>query len=157
MAAIDSNGHLVSTAAVKTLTASSVINRVTRYDAIARNVCMFINSHGPCKVLIEGYSFGSTGRGTLDRNEAGGVIRHQVWTHCEDVVSIDELAPTSLQLAVTGYGGGKGKAKKEALKAAVHESFGRDLHLETYDEYDAVGLALVLWWRANEEVGDESL
>ena len=49
---------------------------------------------------------------------------------------------------MTGYGGGKGKQKKEAMKRAVEEVFG-ELGYSTSDQYDAVGLALVLWRRGN--------
>ena len=63
---------------------------------------------------------------------------------------IDEIAPLSLQKEVTGYGGGKGKEKKKAMKDAVEEVYG-ELGYKTSDQYDAVGLALVLWWRENSE------
>ena len=149
MAAIDSRGYLTSTGMIQTKPASGLANRIARFDHIARSVCNFVKAHSPCQVLIEGYSFGSKGRGVFDIAEAGGIVRHQLITTCPDILSIDELAPSALQKAVTGFGGGKGVVKKQAMKDAVEEIYG-PLNLKKFDHYDAVGLALVLWWRSHE-------
>ncbi|CAB4161977.1 RuvC Holliday junction resolvasome, endonuclease subunit [uncultured Caudovirales phage] len=150
VAVIDDEGILVTTAAIKTKACNGVRGRVGRYDQLSKQIVSIINSYSPCDVLIEGYSFGSKGRGQIDRAESGGVIRHQIITQCPGVRMIDEIAPLSLQKEVTGYGGGKGKEKKKAMKDAVEEVYG-ELGYKTSDQYDAVGLALVLWWRENSE------
>lgn len=149
LAVIDDKGRLVTTAAIKTKACSGVRGRVGRYEQLSKQIVSLINEHSPCDVLIEGYSFGSKGRGLIDRAESGGVIRHQIITQCPGVETIDEIAPLSLQKEVTGYGGGKGKEKKQAMKEAVEEVFG-ELGFKTYDQYDAVALSLVLWWRKND-------
>lgn len=147
LAAIDHKGYISETAAIKTDPAKGVIERVRRYETIKNLVVEFVNSYSPCHILIEGYIFGGFGYGIHDRCELGGIIRHQIWTHCKDVMSISEIPPTSLQKAITGYGGGDRDAKKKAMKAAVDEIFG-SIALSTDDEYDAVGLALVAGgWR----------
>jgi Holliday junction resolvasome RuvABC endonuclease subunit len=69
-------------------------------------------------------------------------------TGCSDILSIDELAPSSLQKAVTGFGGGKGVDKKQAMKDAVEKIYG-ELGLKKSDQYDAIGLALCAWWRSH--------
>lgn len=149
MAAIDSNGYLVETATIKTKSSKGLVGRIGRFRHIAASVASFVESYSPCSILIEGYSFGSKGRGVFDIAEAGGIVRHQLITTCPDILSIDELAPSALQKAVTGFGGGKGVVKKQAMKDAVEEIYG-PLNLKKFDHYDAVGLALVLWWRNHE-------
>ena len=51
---------------IQTKPASGLANRIARFDHIARSVCNFVKAHSPCQALIEGYSFGSKGRGVFD-------------------------------------------------------------------------------------------
>ena len=149
MAAIDSKGYLASTAIIQTKPAYGLAGRMKRFDHISRSVSIFVKAHSPCHILIEGYSFGSKGRSVFDIAEAGGIVRHALVTGCSDILSIDELAPSSLQKAVTGFGGGKGLDKKQAMKDAVEKVYG-ELGLKKSDQYDAIGLALCAWWRSHE-------
>lgn len=150
IAAIDKNGYLVSTAIIETKPAPGLEARIARYDHISRSVVNFIKAHSPCHVLLEGYSFGSRGRGVFNIAESGGIVRHQIIAQCPDILSITESAPKSMQKAVTGYGGLVGVEKKQAVKDAVEHIFG-PLGLKKFDQYDAIGLALVSWWGNHEK------
>jgi len=141
VAAIDAEGFIVETAAIKTKPAKGVVNRIQRFGFISRAIVAFVTAYSPCKILIEGYSHGSVGFGLIDRAELGGIIRHQIVFGCPDVESIEELAPQSLKKRITGVGRGGGKEGKAMMKKAIDEIFG-PIDLTTNDEYDAVGLAL---------------
>lgn len=150
MAAIDFNGYLVETATVKTKAAKGLEGRMHRFRHISACVTSFVAAYSPCNILIEGYSFGSKGRSIFDIAEAGGIVKSALIGLGNDhILSIDELAPSSLQLQVTGFGGGRGAAKKAAMKAAVEGIYG-ELGYKESDMYDAIGLALVAWWRSHD-------
>lgn len=150
MAAIDSNGYLVETATIKTKSSKGLVGRIGRFRHIAASVASFVESYSPCSVLIEGYSFGSKGRSVFDIAEAGGIVKSSLIGLNDHILSIDEIAPSSLQLQVTGFGGGRGKAKKEAMKRAVEEIYG-ELGYKESDVYDAIALALCSFWRSHEK------
>jgi Holliday junction resolvasome RuvABC endonuclease subunit len=149
MAAIDSKGYIASSGMIQTKPASGLAGRMNRFDHISKSVSNFVKAHSPCHVLLEGYSFGSKGRSVFDIAECGGIVKHALITGCPGILSIDELAPSSLQKTVTGFGGGRGVDKKQAMKDAVEAVFGK-LGYKKSDQYDALGLALVAWWRSHE-------
>lgn len=150
MAAIDSKGYLVETATIKTKASKGLVGRIGRFRHIAASVVSFVEAHSPCSILIEGYSFGSKGRSLFDIAEAGGIVKSALIGLNDHILLIDEVAPSSLQLQVTGFGGGRGKAKKEAMKRAVEEIYG-PLGFKESDLYDATGLAILAFWRSHEK------
>jgi crossover junction endodeoxyribonuclease RuvC len=63
-------------------------------------------------VILEGYSFGSTGRAVFQIGELGGVIRFKLW---REGIPFVEVPPTVLKKLATG----KGNASKDEVFAAA--------------------------------------
>lgn len=84
-------------------------------------------------LVIEGYSFGSNSKGTIDRAQLGGIVRWALWSKGIPYV---EVPPTSLKMFATGTG----KGKKDGIFAEAIRRLG---YMGTsHDEADA------LWLRA---------
>lgn len=106
--------------------------RIERYQDIVRQVSEIIVESKPVVVCIEGHSFGSQGRGTLDRAEFRGLLSAALLNLCGRVY---EVPPTCLKLFATG----KGSGGKPPVVAACAKRYG--VEYETDDEYDAFVLA----------------
>jgi Holliday junction resolvasome RuvABC endonuclease subunit len=137
-AVLDHEGYIVETGNIKTQPASGIRDRMFRFNTIMRQIMVIPLDYPDCKVLIEGYSMGSRTYGGIDSKELGGIIRHALVTAN---IPVDEIPPKSLQKRVVGNAKATGKQKKEEMKAAVEAIYG-ELGLDTYDQYDAIGLAL---------------
>ena len=137
-AVLDHEGYIVETGNIKTKPASGIRDRILRFNTIVRQIMSVVDCYPDCKVLIEGYSMGSRTYGGIDAKELGGIIRYGL---VNANVSVEEIPPKSLQKRVVGNAKATGKQKKDEMKAAVETIYG-ELGLDTYDQYDAIGLAL---------------
>ena len=110
-----------------------VADRIERYldltDAIARAA----RAADPVLIAIEGYSFGSKGRGIIDRAEFGGILRWRLGS----IAPLVEVAPTVVKRWATGSGNA-GKAEVVSKLANRYR-----VHFTTSDEFDAFALALI--------------
>jgi len=106
-------------------------DRMIRYEALVSRIVEGVRNAMPAQVFIEGYSYGSKGKGTLTRAEYGGILRRDLMHVCV----VTEVPPASLKLFVTG----KGNANKTAVITALVKRYG--VEFGTDDEYDAYGLA----------------
>lgn len=105
--------------------------RVKRYNDLTDEVLAVVLKARPLAVFIEGHSFGSKGKGTLDRAEYRGVLQAALFKAKQDVY---EVPPLTLKLFITG----KGKGNKTAMITACVKRYG--VEYDTDDEYDAFGL-----------------
>jgi crossover junction endodeoxyribonuclease RuvC len=80
-------------------------------------------------VFLEGYSFGSSGRGVLDLAEFGGILRVALAAWCPS--NFREVAPSTLKQFATS----KGNSKKEEVMAHVAHRYGHIF--KSNDECDA--------------------
>lgn len=112
-------------------------SRFARYDAFVKELMRFVETVPPPvkAILIEGYSFASTGR-VIVLAEFGGVFRREL-LGCP-IRPIVEVPPSTLKLFALGKGGGKG-ADKLAVCLALQKRYG--VSFSTNDEYDAYALA----------------
>ena len=98
-------------------------------------------------VALEGYSFDSRNSRAHALGELGGVVRLSM-LELRDA-SIIEVAPASLKAFVCGRGNVVKSFVPEGVRQTCHQFFGRDLSalsgVETHDEFDATGLALMAW------------
>ena len=141
---LNADGEIVDKLAIKSPAAKGVLPRANRYSSVVRQVIDCLLIHTPCHVMVEGRAFGSAGYGVLDRCELAGAILLGMVTELttDQLLSAEELAPTSLKKRVTGSGKGRGKEGKKRMKESLDNLYGYDLELETNDVYDALGLAL---------------
>lgn len=141
---LDDSGHIVDKLAIRSPTAKGVLPRAHRYASVVKQVTECLLTHTPCHVCIEGRAFGSAGYGVLDRCElAGGILYSMAVDFTPNqLISVIEIAPTSLKKRVTGCGKGRGAEGKKRMKDSLDLLYGYDLELETNDVYDALGLAL---------------
>jgi Holliday junction resolvasome RuvABC endonuclease subunit len=115
--------------------ASTVRDRVARYERVIRGVIELVHAQQFDLILIEGYSYGSASRkqqGHHDRAELGGVLR---WRLCElTQCPIIEPAPSSLKKFVTGNGVGSKDIMVSTLAVQHQRVFSND------DDADAFAL-----------------
>lgn len=69
------------------------------------------------KVIIENFSYGSTGRSTLDLAQLGGVIRYMMY---ENNIPYFLCPPRNAKAYITGFS----KAEKEQIQGSIMERFG---------------------------------
>lgn len=99
-----------------------------------------IRESKPAVIVIEGFSFGSIGRGVTGLAELRGVVDAVI----DDYIGEDEFArvihvsPSSIKKFTTGYG----RASKEDMVAAVNKELNLSLTLKENDAADALALAL---------------
>ena len=120
-------------------------------------------------VLIEGYSFGSQGRGIRDGAELGGILRYILAQRNPELVRVIEVPPTVLKK----FAAGKGNANKVAVASALTSRYGRefasdnladafgllqlgmclagDAEAQTSFQREAVAKVLPLWDEARKE------
>ncbi len=132
MVILDTTGKVVSSATIETDPATLPLDRVARYRTIWRQLEALLGGYKTLKVCIEGFSFGSRGRGLTGLAELRGVLLD----HMADLTNdIQEVPPASLKQFFTG----SGKASKEdMLAAALEHGFdcGKD-----HNQADAYALA----------------
>ena len=106
-------------------------DRIHRYNSLAMRVMQIVSEANPQAIFIEGPSFGSQGRATLDLAEYRGVLSQALCAACPTVI---EVSPLTLKLFTTG----KGAGDKTMMIAAIVKRYG--VMYETNDEYDAFAL-----------------
>lgn len=123
-----------------------VLPRICRWDSHAQSIATYAYKLKPELILLEGYSFGSKGRATLDLAEFGGLLRHKLMfdSHLPNCRLI-EVSPSSLKKYITG----NGNAKKPQVTAVIARDY--KVIYDTDDEYDAYAL-----WLMARAVLDES-
>ncbi len=117
--------------------ASSVRGRVARFDALAAPVLELARVHQPELVLLEGYSFGSKGRGTIDRAEFGGILRRGLVRALSPSACIVEVSPKSLKM----FGADNGNADKAEMMRVLESVYGRKFRND--DQADAFALVML--------------
>ena len=111
--------------------AYGLADRIKRFADLAEHV-VHIVGHDPDLVLIEGYSYGSSGGQAWDRIEYGGILRLRLVKQCRDV---REVSPSTLKLFAAGHG----HADKTVMALAAYKRWG--IEYTTDDEVDAYCLA----------------
>lgn len=94
----------------------------------------FLDYHLPEAVFLEGYSFGSKGRGTMDRAEWGGVVRLELF---ERDIFTGIVAPQQLKKFISG----SGNTEKAAIPLHLFKRFG--VEMGQNDMADAAGVAIM--------------
>lgn len=106
---------------------------------------------------IEGYAFGKSDRGLLDRAELRGVILHKL--HLLQIPHIS-IAPQSMKKFVSG----SGNLKKNMIPMHVQQKFATEflaagIELRDDNQADAVGLAAMTFeyrhWLTGRKIGKE--
>ena len=141
VAVIDEQGYLIETIAIKTKPddyrgPQGFANRLVFITDMLMSV---LREYRPAKLAIEQTLTGTAGYGVQDRAKLIGVLQYRIATEIPEHNDPLYVYPSSLKKIVTG----SGKADKADIKKAIDGVFGYDLGLETSDQYDALGLALV--------------
>jgi len=141
VAVIDEQGYLIETVAIKTKPddyrgPQGFANRLVFITDMLMSV---LREYRPAKLAIEQTLTGTAGYGVQDRAKLIGVLQYRIATEIPEHNDPLYVYPSSLKKIVTG----SGKADKADIKKAIDSVFGYDLGLETSDQYDALGLALV--------------
>ena len=92
-----------------------------RFDYLASEIVRESLWGWPKKVVMEHYSYASTGR-AFQIGENGGVLKNRFYT---SGVTVEKVAPTS----VKKYATGKGNADKQMMQDAFIEATGIDIKL----------------------------
>ncbi len=112
----------------------SLLPRLKRYNKHAAAIIEAFSYMRPSLIVIEGYSFGSSGRGTLSLAEFGGILRKELIDAGHRVI---EISPTSLKKYITGKGN---SSKLEVVSALIRCT---DAAYKTDDEYDALACWMI--------------
>lgn len=127
---------LMHRATSKSAKDDSCLARLKRYEGLVSQVVDVVmatkalSGDVPCRIFIEGYSFGSKfARETL--GEFGGLLRFYLLDHDPELV---EVPPTTLKKFATG----KGNAKKEQVMQSVLKNWGYES--ASNDDADAYAL-----------------
>lgn len=108
------------------------MDRAEKLEDMARSIAKYLNCD---MVAIEGYSFGSRGRATINLGELGGLIRFYLNRYRTPFI---EVPPTALKKWVTG----KGNADKTKMAMALYKAYG--VEFDNDDEADAYALCRLL-------------
>lgn len=109
----DGKAHVV--AAHESEPAPGITERFARYHDLSSRT---LETVGPAIIVfIEGYSFGSKGRGTVTLGEYGGYLRARLLHRKKEII---EVPPNTLKQFVTG----KGQCGKPAFIYAVTTRWG---------------------------------
>lgn len=95
--------------------ASNEKDDLDRFDEIAQKVKSLVNKTD--KVTIEGFSYGSRGRGVSTQYGIGWILRYVLYYAGVDFI---EIPPTTLKKFATG----KGNAKKEDMILPIYKRYG---------------------------------
>ena len=130
----------LNTAVVGSGPAGSLIGRVRRYEDLLLRVLDWlpVSIESVDGVAIEGYSFGSKGRGIYDRVEFGGILRYELIREWE--YPIVEVPPATLKLFICGKGGGP-STDKAGVRLATYKRYGKEF--DNDNECDAYVLARI--------------
>lgn len=90
-----------------------------RYDLLAEEIVTKSLWYWPQRIILEDYSFGSTGRATFNIGENVGVLKNRFH---HNGVKLEKVAPTTVKKFATG----KGNANKEAMQEAFINETGID-------------------------------
>lgn len=142
VAVIDEEGYIVETMAIKTDINDyrNVGGFSERVVFITEMLMSVLREYRPAKLAIEAMPFGGANYGVMDRAKLLGALEYRIATETPEHKTATYIAPKSLKKRVTG----SGNADKKDMKASIDALFGYDLGLATDDEYDALGLCLIL-------------
>jgi Holliday junction resolvasome RuvABC endonuclease subunit len=112
---------------------TDVRSRFGRFSRLVEKIMTVIDAEKPSIICIEGYSYGSSTGGVLDRMEFGGILRLQLTAR--ESVQICEVVPTTLKKWACGKGNAKGKIP---IAIALHKRYG--VEFNSSDEYDCYAL-----------------
>lgn len=101
---------------------------------LCRQVRSRMGEHVPNLVVLEGYSFMSSGRGMTGLAELGGVIKSFLWANGHLFIIVPPAR-------VKKFACGKGNAKKDQVRLEVFKRWG--FEAKTNDEVDAYVLARI--------------
>lgn len=107
--------------------------RFARFRTMRNQIVALCNEIGATRVILEGYSMGSKGRGLTDLCEFGGLLRDALMQR----FNVFEVSPSSLKKFATGVG----NADKMKMAVAVAKRW--DLEYKTSDEIDAAVACLL--------------
>ena len=132
---LDSGGIVKNTALISTKTKG-----MQRLHRIKSSMTKLITMYPPYIICVEGYSFGSKGRGIYGIGELGGVIRLYLYEH-EHLYR--DIAPKVLKK----FASGKGNCGKEVVLKEVYKRW----HFDVSDNNiaDAFVLAKIAWHLEN--------
>lgn len=116
-----------------TKTAGNLRGRVDRVRHLADKAADLVKKQ-PTQVFLEGYSYGSRGKGVVSLGELGMILRDRVIDHAELFV---EVPPTVLKLFATGKGNASKVKVASSLSAKFNKVFSSD------NEADAFGLSQI--------------
>jgi crossover junction endodeoxyribonuclease RuvC len=114
------------TKAVKTLK-----GRLNRLRGLADNARKIAEDFKPDLILIEGYSYGSSGRAIISLAELGIMVRDRL----SGTSTLVEVPPTTLKKFITG----KGNASKVQIASTLAKKY--DISFTSDNHADAYGLA----------------
>ena len=103
-----------------------------RIDYIKTTIHTLIIDYTPENAIIEGYSFGSSGRATFSIGELGGVIRNLLF---ELKIPFINVPPTSLKKMITG----KGNCPKNLMLLKVYKNYGMEFYNDNICDAFALG------------------
>ncbi len=112
---------------------------VRRLAWIEQRLESFVVSTSICCAVIEGYSFGSVGRGIFNIGELGGIVQLLLYKHNIYTVVIPPAV-------VKKFCCGKGNASKEVIVAAYNRLRGTDFTLKDNNEVDALLLVEIIYY-----------
>ena len=125
-----------------------------RFDYLASEIVRESLWGWPKKVVMEHYSYASTGR-AFQIGENGGVLKNRFYTNG---VIVEKVAPTS----VKKYATGKGNADKQMMQDAFIEATGIDIKLvlgQTETQWNPSSDIIDAYWiakYAEESYGQDS-
>ena len=101
----------------------STIEKIFYIRGIVRDLWTYTGTPKTCvnTIIMEDYSYGSTGRFTFTAGELGGAIK--LFCH-EHNIQLIIIAPTLLKKYVCG----KGNAKKEQMLLQCYKRYGKEFH-----------------------------
>ena len=112
-----------------------------RFDYLASEIVRESLWGWPKKVVMEHYSYASTGR-AFQIGENGGVLKNRFYT---SGVTVEKVAPTSVKKFATG----KGNADKQMMQDAFIEATGIDIKLvlgQTETQWNPSSDIIVAYW-----------
>lgn len=124
--------------------------RTDRWEDLIAEAVNRCAHHSPKLVVVEGPSYGSQGRATLDLAELRALLNRDLLLHAECVI---ECPPAVLKK----FAAGKGNAPKTLVASELTKRYGRVFRFD--DEADAYGLlmlALVVTGQAQAQTKAQS-
>jgi len=113
---------------------SHIEGRIKRYLTLTDTSVKFAKKYAPRIIVIEGYSYGSKGRGIFQTGELGGILRYRIWNYADICI---EVPPKNLKKFVTG----NGNASKIQIVQTRSKRY--DMIFKTDNEADAFAAAKI--------------